>query len=80
MAWFAKEKKVEEKPKEEPEFAGYINSIQLGGKRYKLQCEVVEVYPITCTKCGASFELKYGEGRCEYCGTYYTTKFEIVEA
>lgn len=80
MAWFTKEKKVEEKPKVEPEFGGYINTIQLGNKFYKLQCEVVEAHPITCKKCGASFELKYGEGRCEHCGTYYTTKFELVEA
>ena len=30
------------------EFEGYVNSIQLpNGKRYKLQCEVVEVYPMT---------------------------------
>ena len=79
MAWFAKEKKVEEKPKE-PEFAGYISTIQIGDKIYRLQCEVVEAHPIICKKCGASFELKYGEGKCGYCGTYYTTKFELVEA
>ena len=51
----------------------------MGNRYWKLQCEVVEAHPITCKKCGASFELKYGEGRCEHCGTYYTTKFELVE-
>lgn len=61
------------------EFAGYINSIILGGKQYKLQCEVVEVHPITCPKCGASFELKYGSGKCPHCDTYYTTQFKLVE-
>ena len=71
---------TEEKPKEDPEFGGYISEIVVGGKIYKLKCEVVEAHPITCKKCGASFELKYGEGRCEHCGTYYTTKFELVEA
>lgn len=76
----AKEKKVEEKSKEEPEFAGYISKIRIGNSLYKLKCEVVEAHPITCKKCGASFELRYGEGRCEHCGTYYTTKFELVEA
>ena len=51
------------------EFAGYINKITLpNGKTYKLCCEVIEVHPIVCKKCGASFQLKYGEGKCEHCG------------
>ena len=33
MAWFPKEKKVEEKPKEEPKFAGYISKIQIGNSK-----------------------------------------------
>ena len=61
------------------DYDGYINEIHIGGKRYKLRCDVVTVNPIVCPKCGSSFELKYGSGRCEYCGTYFTTKFEIVE-
>ena len=61
------------------EFAGYISRISLDGKIYKLKCEVVEARPITCKKCGASFQLKYGEGQCEHCGTYYTTHFYIEE-
>ena len=63
----------------ETKFAGYINSIQFGNKIYKLQCEVVEVYPMTCPKCGASIKLQYGQGHCPYCDTYYTTKFSIQE-
>lgn len=58
---------------------GYISKIQVWGKIYALKCEVVEVRPITCSKCGASFQLKYGEGRCDHCGTYYTTHFYIEE-
>lgn len=58
---------------------GYISYIQVGGKTYSLCCEVIEARPIICKRCGASFQLKYGEGRCEHCGTYYTTKFDIVE-
>jgi rRNA maturation endonuclease Nob1 len=58
---------------------GYISSIQIGNKVYKLKCTVVEAHPITCKKCGASFQLKYGEGQCEHCGTYYTTHFYIDE-
>ena len=41
---------------------GYISKIYLNGKTYGLKCEVVEARPITCNKCGASFQLKYGEG------------------
>lgn len=63
----------------ETEFSGYINSIQLDGKLYKLQCEVVEVYPMSCPKCGAPIKLRYGQGHCPYCDTHYTTKFSIQE-
>ena len=35
----------------------------MGGKTYKLRCEVVEVYPMTCKKCGGQ----------------YTTNFKIEE-
>lgn len=58
---------------------GYVNRIKLNGKTYALRCEVIEAHPIVCKKCGASFELRYGEGKCEHCGTYYTTKFDIIE-
>ena len=58
---------------------GYISRISLNGKTYKLRSEIVEVYPITCPKCGGSFELKYGSGKCPYCNTYYTTQFKLVE-
>lgn len=58
---------------------GYISRISFGGKTYKLRCEVVTVAPIVCQKCGASFELKYGSGKCDHCGTYYTTKFIMEE-
>ena len=51
----------------------------LNGKTYGLKCEVVEARPIVCKKCGASFQMKYGEGRCDHCGTYYTTHFYIEE-
>ena len=63
----------------ETDFAGYISSIRLDGKLYKLQCEVVEVYPMTCPKCGAPIKLHYGQGHCPYCDTHYTTKFSIQE-
>lgn len=58
---------------------GYISKITIGNKTYKLKCEVVEARPITCKKCGASFQMKYGEGQCDHCGTYYTTHFFIDE-
>ena len=62
------------------ELDGFINRIQLNGKTYGLKCEIVEAHPIICKKCGASFQLKYGEGHCEHCGTYYTTHFYIEES
>ena len=58
---------------------GYISKIQLGDKTYKLRCEVVEVYPMTCPKCGGQVELHCGTGECKSCGTKYTTQFKITE-
>ena len=72
-------KKYDQQIEGDEEFAGYIHSVKRGGKLYKLQCEVVTVNPIVCPKCGGSFELKYGNGRCNYCGTYFTTKFNVEE-
>ena len=58
---------------------GYISKIRLNDKVYALRMEVVEVYPIKCKNCGATFELKYGSGQCQNCGTHYTTQFKVVE-
>ena len=58
---------------------GYISRINLQGKTYALKCEIVEAHPLTCPKCGGSFELKYGKGQCPYCGTHYSTQLKIVE-
>ena len=58
---------------------GYISQIRIGNKIYKLRCEVIESHPIICKRCGASFQMKYGEGQCDHCGTYYTTHFYVDE-
>ena len=59
---------------------GFISKVQFpNGKIFGLKCYVVEAHPITCPKCGASFELAFGKGRCNFCGTYYTTQFKIEE-
>ena len=58
---------------------GYISCIMVGGKKYKLRCEIVEVHPLTCTKCGSPLELHNGHGKCEYCGTSYSAIMSIVE-
>lgn len=57
----------------------YISKIRIGGTTYKLRCEIVEVHPLTCTKCGSPLELHNGHGRCEYCGTSYSAIMSIVE-
>ena len=66
--------------KDGKEFDGYISRVQLpDGKVYKLQCEVVEVYPMICPRCGGKVELRYGSGACQSCGTNFTTQFKLVE-
>lgn len=57
----------------------YISKIRIDGITYNLRCEIVEVHPLTCTKCGSPFELHNGHGRCEYCGTSYSAVMSIVE-
>jgi hypothetical protein len=65
---------------EKEKIDGYISRIKLpNGKVYKLRCEVVEVYPMTCPKCGGQVELKYGTVKCAFCGTMFTTNFKIEE-
>lgn len=64
---------------DDPAFSGYVSQIAINGKLYKLRCEVVEVYPMTCPKCGGRVELYYGNGNCQSCGTGFTTQFKIVE-
>ena len=44
------------------ELDGFISKIAINGKTYGLKCEIVEARPIVCKKCGASFQMKYGEG------------------
>lgn len=61
------------------EFDGYINEIRFNGKVYKFRCDVVEVYSMTCPKCGGNVTLKYGSGKCDFCGTNYTTNFKLEE-
>ena len=58
---------------------GFIHAITLNGKTYGLECYVLEAHPITCPKCGGTFELAFGKGKCDYCGTYFTTEFKITE-
>ena len=61
-------------------YDGFISEIHLAsGKKYLLRAYVTEVHPITCKKCGGQLELKYGEGKCTFCGTHYSTQFNVVE-
>ena len=57
----------------------YIGKITINNKIYSLKCEIVETHPINCYQCGALLQLKYGEGQCMHCGTYYTTHYYIEE-
>lgn len=57
----------------------YISKVCIDGRMYKLRCEIVEVHPLTCTKCGSTLELHNGHGKCEYCGTNYSAVMSIVE-
>ena len=64
---------------DDKKFGGFISRICIGNTYYNLRCEIIEVHAITCTKCGAPLELKYGEGKCSHCGTCFTSKFTLEE-
>lgn len=59
----------------------YITSIQLPGmdEPYFLKPHVTAVYPVTCPKCGASFELVGEKGKCDYCGTFFSATMTLKE-
>jgi len=59
---------------------GFIHTIVMGNKKYALQANIIAVKPIVCPKCGGTVTLRYGEGKCEFCGMQYTSKFELVES
>ena len=62
------------------EVDGFVSSIMMpNGKVYALKCRAIEAHPIQCPNCGHSFELAFGKGHCDYCGTYFTTEFKITE-
>lgn len=67
------------KTKDKEKIDGYISKIQLEDKVYALRCEIVEIYATTCPKCGGNITLKFGTGKCDYCGTSYTTQFKMIE-
>ena len=43
------------------------------------RAQAIQVHPIECKKCGASFEFKGQRGKCPYCGTYYSTQIVMEE-
>jgi hypothetical protein len=60
-------------------FDGYIDKIRINGKTYAIKAQITEIHPMTCPKCGSPLELHYGEGKCDYCGTSYTSRFVVEE-
>ena len=57
----------------------YISKICIHGVTYKLKCEIVEVHPLICTRCGHSLELHNGSGQCPACGTNFSAVMSIQE-
>ena len=59
---------------------GFVSSIILpDGKILGLKASIIAVKPISCPKCGGQVTLRYGEGKCDFCSTHFTTKFELIE-
>lgn len=58
---------------------GWVNKICVCGKTYGIQALIMEAKPILCNRCGATLELKNGEGKCECCGTNYSARVIVEE-
>ena len=70
----------EERLAKERGLDGFVSRVMMpDGRVLGLKCEVIAVHPISCPKCGGTFELKYGEGICAFCGTRYSTRFYVEE-
>ena len=78
-AWYDLDKDYCKAPNNLDNDQHYISKVCINGVLYSLRCEIVEVHPLTCTKCGSPLELHNGHGRCEYCGTSYSAVMSIVE-
>lgn len=59
---------------------GFISRVAFpNGKTYALKTEIITAKPLICPRCGASSQLKYGEGHCDYCGTNFRTITNLEE-
>lgn len=68
-----------EREHENEKFGGYIDKVCIYGVTYKLKCEIAEVHPLICTRCGYPLELHNGRGQCPACGTNFSAVLKVVE-
>ena len=60
-----------------PGYDGWIDSIQVYGKRYAIKAAIVEYHALTCPKCGGQVQMHNGWGKCEYCNTEYSAVIKL---
>lgn len=63
-----------------PGYDGWIDSIQVYGKRYAIKAAIVEYHALTCPKCGGQVQMHNGWGKCGYCDTEYSAVIKLVES
>ena len=63
-----------------PGYDGWIDSIQVYGKRYAIKAAIVEYHALICPKCGGQVQMHNGWGKCGYCDTEYSAVIKLVES
>lgn len=60
-------------------YDGWIDSVNVGGKRYAIKAAIVEYHALTCPKCGGQIRMHNGMGKCQFCDTEFSATIRLVE-
>lgn len=60
-------------------YDGWIDSVNVDGKKYAIKAAIVEYHALTCPKCGGQIQMHNGMGKCQFCGTEFSATIRLVE-
>ena len=60
-------------------YDGWIDSVQVNGKKYAIKAAIVEYHALTCPKCGGQIRMHNGMGKCPFCDTEFSATIRLVE-
>lgn len=60
-------------------YDGWIDTVNVDGKKYAIKAAVVEYHALTCPKCGGQIHMHNGMGKCQFCDTEFSATIRLVE-